>query len=290
MSLGPPSPPPVGHGPGHAGPFAPPPGPFAPGGYPPPAPPGVALGAPASPYGTEQPAFAPKLRIRKTPEMLGYRAVDTIGTIVAALYATWIPLSLYYVYLSLDQRRLIQRYGADIPFALENSLDQRIDLVRAFAGVLFVVVVPLFLVWFARAYGNLPTISPGKTQSRTTVATVMWFMPLLQFIRPLGYLKELWSRTERLATKKKAPPTLIIVYWLSFLMLQVLQVMIVVKAVNGTQNADDLRAAADLEVIWAATAVISSALIATIVWVVTRRMTRRCAEVTNAVLRSPYHG
>ena len=73
-------------------------------------------------------------------------------------------------------------------------------------------------------------------------------------------------------------------------MLQVLQVMIVFKAVNGTENPSDLSAAADLEVIWSATAVVASALIAVIVWVVTRRMTRRCAEVTHAILSSPQHG
>src|SRR5678816_1992680 len=134
MSCLPSPPPPAGFGPGMA----------APGVHPPPSP-----AAPPSPYGTTQPQFAPKVRIRKTPEMLGYRAVDTLGTIVAALFATWIPLSIYSVVLSLDQR-----FG----------------MVHAFAGVLVLIVVPLFLIWFARAYGNLPTISPGPTQSRTTKA------------------------------------------------------------------------------------------------------------------------
>jgi eukaryotic-like serine/threonine-protein kinase len=257
---------------------------FAPAGYPPPS-----HAAPPSPYGSTQPQFAPKVRIRKTPEMLGFRAVDTLGTIVAALFATWIPLSIYSVVLSLDQRRLIQKYGSDIPFAQQNSLDGRFGMVHAFAGVLVLIVVPLFLIWFARAYGNLPTISPGKTQSRTTVATLMWFVPFLQFVRPLGYLKEIWSRTDRVDKAKPAPPTLIFVYWFSFLALQVLQVLIVFGALNGRKNPDDLRFAADLNVLGAATGVVCATLIGVIVWVVTRRMTARCAEVTNAVLNAPQY-
>jgi hypothetical protein len=258
--------------------------PFVPAGYPPPS-----HAAPPSPYGAAQPQFAPKARLRKTPEMLGYRAVDTIGTIVAALFATWIPLAVYSVLLSLDQSRLVHTYGANIPFAQQHSLDDRVALVRAFAGVLVLVVVPLFLVWFARAYGNLPTISPGKTQSRTSVAILMWFVPLLQFIRPFGYLKEIWSRTDRVDKKKASPPTLIFVYWFSYLALQVLEVLIVVGEVKGTESPDDLRSAADLGVVWAAVALVCATLIGVIVWVVSRRMTARCAEVTNAVLSAPLH-
>ena len=44
-----------------------------------------------------------------------------------------------------------------------------------------------------------------------------------------------------------------------------------------------------LTVLAAANAVLCAGLIAVIVWMVTRRMTLRCAEVTNAVLNSPLH-
>src|SRR3981189_2933449 len=109
MSRLPPPPPPAGFGPGTAGPLAQTPVPFVPAGYPPPS-----HAAPPSPYGAAQPQFAPKARLRKTPEMRRYRAVDTIGTIVAALFATWIPLAVYSVLLSLDQSRLVHTYGANI--------------------------------------------------------------------------------------------------------------------------------------------------------------------------------
>ena len=298
MSRLPPPPLPANSGPGQGGPLAQPPGDFAPAGYPPPpSPPGFAHSAPPSPYAQGAPPspyadaanYAPKLRIRKTPEMLGFRAVDTIGTIVAALFATWIPLAIYSVFLELDRRRLVHEYGAKIPFELENPLNNRLDLVHGFAVVLALIVVPLFLIWFARAYGNLPTISPGKTQSRTAVATVMWIIPIAQFIRPFGYLKELWSRTDRIDKKKPAAPTLIVAYWLSYLAQQILQVLIVVGLVRGEKNPDDLRFAADLSVLWSGVAVVSSTLLCIIVWVVTRRMTTRCAEVTNAVMNAPQH-
>lgn len=285
MSRLPPPPPPAGQGPGTAGPFAQQPGPIAPAGYPPPGPSGFALGAPASPYGMAQPSFAPKLRIRKTPEMLGYRPVDTIGTIVTAILAMWVPLSIYTVVVSLDLRRYVHQGVADIPY----SLDTRLDMLHALSGVLLVVGGPLFLIWFARAYGNLPTISPGKTQSRTSTATLMWFIPFLSFVRPFGYLKEMWTRTERLGAKPK-PPTLIVVYWLTFIGGYVLQALVVFGTVRGTTNIDDRKFAADLSVVAAADAVVCTVMLAVIVGMVSRRMTLRCAEVTDAVLKSPMHG
>ncbi|TML07398.1 MAG: DUF4328 domain-containing protein [Actinobacteria bacterium] len=215
-----PFPPPADRGAGTAGPAAQPPAPFAPAGYPPPPPPGFLEDRSAA-FGSAQPKFAPKLKVRKTPEMLGFRAVDTIGTIVTAIFAVWIPLSIYELILSLDKRRLVHQYGLQIPFSLEHSLDDRLDMLHGLSAVLFLVGAPLFLIWFARAYGNLPTISAGDTQSRTMVATLMWFVPFLQLIRPFGYLKELWTRTEPLEKRKPTPPTLIFVYWFSYVALQV---------------------------------------------------------------------
>lgn len=288
MSRIPPPPPPPGYGAGTAGPFSPQ-GTFTPAGYPPPEPAGFALGAPASPYGIAQPAFAPKLRVRKTPEMLGFRSVDTIGTIVTAIFAVWVPLSMYMVVLSLDYRRLVHQHGLNIPFELENSLNNRLNMLQGLSAVLLVVGGPLFLIWFARAYGNLPTISPGKTQSRTAVATLMWIIPFLSLVRPFGYMKELWTRTDRIGRVKSKPPTLVFVYWLSFVGSYVLQILIAVGVVRGTTNTDDLNFAADLDVLAAANSVVCAALIAVIVWMISRRMTLRCAEVTNAVLNSPQH-
>lgn len=299
MSRLPPPPPPVGHGaanghppfdraPGAYGPGPhSPAGPFAPGGYPPPTPAGVAPTGSAS-LGIAPPSFAPKLRVRKTPEMLGYRSVDTIGTIVTAILAVWVPLSLYTVKLSLDYRKLVHEYGMAIPFDLEHPLDTRINMVNGASVLLLLVGGPLFLIWFARAYGNLPTISPGKTQSGTTKATLMWILPIVSLIRPFGYMKELWTRTDRIAGKAK-PPTLIFVYWISFVASYVLQVLVAVGLVRGTANSDDLEFSADLTVLAAANAVLCAALLSVIVWQLSRRMTMRCAEVTNAVLSAPQH-
>ena len=283
-----PFPPPADRGAGTAGPAAQPPAPFAPAGYPPPPPPGFLEDRSAA-FGSAQPKFAPKLKVRKTPEMLGFRAVDTIGTIVTAIFAVWIPLSIYELILSLDKRRLVHQYGLQIPFSLEHSLDDRLDMLHGLSAVLFLVGAPLFLIWFARAYGNLPTISAGDTQSRTMVATLMWFVPFLQLIRPFGYLKELWTRTEPLEKRKPTPPTLIFVYWFSYVALQVVQVLIVVGFVNGSNTADHVKFAADLNVLAAGIGVVCAALIGVIVWMVTRRMTLRCAEVTSAVLNAPQH-
>jgi hypothetical protein len=193
------------------------------------------------------------------------------------------------VVLSLDYRRLVHEHGLNIPFDLEHPLETRIDMLQGASALLLIIGGPLFLVWFARAYGNLPTISPGKTQSGTTAATLMWIIPILSLIRPFGYMKELWARTDRLAPVKRKPPTLIFVYWLSFVGSYVLQVLVAVGMVRGATNDNDLRFSADLTVLAAANSVLCAALICVIVWKVTRRMTVRCAEVTHAVLSAPEH-
>jgi hypothetical protein len=293
MSRLPPPPPPVGHGPGegHAPPsFAPgtaPPS-FAPAGYPPPGP-ASAPPTNASLLGVAPPAFAPKLRVRKTPEMLGFRSVDTLGTIVTALLAVWVPFSIYVAKLSIDYQNLVDQYGLKIPFDQEHPIDTRLTMLHRLDVALLVVTVPLFLMWFARAYGNLPTISPGNTKSRTSTATIMWFVPIASLIRPMGYMKELWTRTDRASFGKAKPPVIIVVYWLTFLVTYVLSVASVGVGMRDTLTVEDAKLAANLDVLASASAVVSAALIASIVWMVTRRMTRRCAEVTNAVLSAPQH-
>ena len=117
----------------------------------------------------------------------------------------------------------------------------------------------------------------------------MWIIPFLSLVRPFGYLKEIWTRTDRVGRVKPKPPTLVFVYWLTFIGSYVLQVLVAVGFVRGTSNVDDLKFAADLNVLAAANAVVCAGLLAVIVWMVTRRMTMRCAEVTNAVLNSPQH-
>ena len=300
MSRLPPPPPPVGHGPGHAAPPTPQPGSFAPGsfapgGYPPP--PGFGPG-PATPpvapaghasLGVPQPAFAPKFRVRKTPEMLGYRSVDTLGIIVGALFAVWVPFSLYVAKLSVDYQNLVNEYGLKIPFEVERPIDTRLTMLHRLDVALLVATVPLFLMWFARAYGNLPTISPGPTKSKTSTATLMWILPIVSLLRPFGLLKEIWARTDRVTHAQQKPPVLIVVYWMTFLVSYVLNVAAVTIAVRENATIDDAKLSANLNVLSAASAVVCAALIGAIVWTVSRRMTQRCSEVTNAVLSAPQH-
>jgi hypothetical protein len=290
MSRLPPPPPPVGQGPEHGNAAAAPPAPgsFAPAGYPPPTPAGMPPPG-ASLLGVAPPAFAPKLRVRKTPEMLGFRSVDMIGTIVAALLAVWVPFSIYVAKLSIDYQNLVNQYGLNIPFDKERPIDTRLTMLHRLDVALLVVTVPLFLMWFARAYGNLPTISPGNTKSRTSTATIMWFVPIASLIRPMGYMKELWTRTDRLSFGKAKPPVLIVVYWLTFLVCYVMSVASVGIGFRDTVTVEDAKLSANLDVLVSVGAAVSAALIAVIVWMVTRRMTRRCAEVTKAVLSAPQH-
>lgn len=271
------------------------PGSFAPGGYPPPGfGPGTAAPPMAPPgqssLGVPQPAFAPKLRVRKTPEMLGYRSVDTLGIIVGALFAVWVPFSLYVAKLSVDYQNLVNEYGLKIPFEVERPIDTRLTMLHRLDIALLIVTVPLFLMWFARAYGNLPTISPGPTKSKTSTATLMWFLPIVSLLRPFGYLKEIWARTDRITHAEPKPPVLVIVYWMTFLSSYLLNVAAVGIAVQESATVDDAKLSANLNVLSAASAVVCAAMIGAIVWTVTRRMTQRCAEVTNAILTAPQHG
>ena len=222
--------------------------------------------------------------------MLGYRSVDTLGIIVGALFAVWVPFSLYVAKLSVDYQNLVKEYGLNIPFEVERPIDTRLTMLHRLDIALLVVTVPLFLMWFARAYGNLPTISPGKTNSRTSTATLMWILPIVSLLRPFGYLKEIWARTERVTHQKPKPPVLIIVYWLTFLLSYVLNVAAIGVAVQQDATAEDAELSANLNVLSASSAVVCAAMIGAIVWTVSRRMTQRCAEVTNAVLSAPQHG
>jgi hypothetical protein len=221
--------------------------------------------------------------------MLGYRSVEALGTIVAALFAVWVPFSIYIAKLSMDHQDLVNQYGLGIPFDQAHPLDTRLQMLDTLSVVLLGVTVILFLFWFARAYGNLPTISPGTTKSRTSIATLMWILPFVSLLRPFGYLKEIWSRTERVAAGKPKPPVIIVVYWLTFLAGYLLNVAAISVDLRETATVEDAELGASLGVMSSISAVLCSFFIGLIVWTVTRRMTARCNEVTTAVLNAPQH-
>ena len=265
------------HPPGHRTNIVPPPGP------------------PLAPFGQPspgQPAYAAKSQVRRTPDALGFRSVDTIGTIVSALFMVWIPLSVYFAVLNMRERNLIHKYGLDPPFAEWNSLQNRIEMVTGLSGGLLLITGPLFLMWFARAYGNLPTISPGPTKSGTTGATLSWILPFVNLIRPFVFLREIWIRTESVDAIAPKPHSVIVAYWTSWIGSVVVQSLLGVVLVKGAIDSvfkGDLtyfRIAANLYVLSSVITVVAGALAGVVVWQITQRMTKRCQEITLAVVRA----
>lgn len=259
-----------------------------------PSPPGYTPGGggfPESPYAPQlqqqQARFAPKHRQRRTPEMLGYKPIDMFGTILVALFAIWMPLAIYMVTLALKERNLIHKYGLnpdDHPFAERQWLNDKLGMANALFAVMLLVTGIMFLLWFARAYGNLPTISRGPTARGTGFATVCWVIPFLNLVRPYHFLKEIWQRTEPLDARSSSPLTLIIVYWFSYAGATVLRFLIGQSLVGSV---DDQKFGADLLVFDRVVFVAACALGGLVVYKITRRMTHRCADVTEAVYQAP---
>lgn len=69
------------------------------------------------------------------------------------------------------------------------------DLVNLAAIVLLVVLLitpVIFLIWFRRAYRNLPSLGLRRLRFSAGWAVGSWFVPFLNFVRPKQMANDLW--------------------------------------------------------------------------------------------------
>jgi hypothetical protein len=90
-----------------------------------------------------------------------------------------------------------------------------ISLIAGLAGMVFPI---LFIIWMFRAYENLHKINPALPEYSVGWTIGAWFVPILNFIRPVQMIVEIWNKTQRAMRAEgeqysHEPPKLINLWW-----------------------------------------------------------------------------
>jgi hypothetical protein len=90
-------------------------------------------------------------------------------------------------------------------------------LLTSVVGLLYTVVAILviifFLMWLRRAYFNIQTAYPNRTEFTDGWAIGAWFVPFLNLVRPYEIVKEVWQKTFGLLDSDQKDETAKIGWW-----------------------------------------------------------------------------
>jgi hypothetical protein len=138
----------------------------------------------------------PQDRRFKSPAGRARAVVVTFYVVIAA--------SLYGIFADVYGLRAVNAGLDDKPDAdamLRTS--DTLDIVAGLAYTLPVLVlIVLFLMWFARAYGNLPALGIGMPPRSTGWAVGSWFVPFVAWVVPLFSANDIWRSGDT-----EAPPS-----------------------------------------------------------------------------------
>ena len=105
--------------------------------------------------------------------------------------------------------------------------DQRVNYTVDFAGLLSLLVTSaLFVAWFYRAYQNAAALGATELQFSSGWAIGWWFVPIACFWMPYRAAVDIWAAsgsvapaaTSGQARRPDAAPTLISVWWMTWLL------------------------------------------------------------------------
>ena len=129
---------------------------------------------------------------------LGGRTKFVIGTLVATIL-----IDVFAMWVDVREIQLMNRLlDGDLPSTADlNASDDRQALAGSLLFVSFVVTIVAFVMWFSRAYKNLPAL--GATDLRFTKGWAIgsWFVPILNLWRPKQIANDIWR-----ASDPGAPP------------------------------------------------------------------------------------
>jgi hypothetical protein len=113
-------------------------------------------------------------------------AVTLVLTVIALL-SDWAELSLL--------GRILEDPASVSP-AEANASDQRQGVIGLLQLLLYLGTVVAFLVWFRRAYRNLPALGAESLRFPSGWAVGAWFVPFLNLVRPKQLADDIWRASD----------------------------------------------------------------------------------------------
>jgi hypothetical protein len=139
----------------------------------------------------------------------------TLGLTAVALLAGWAELSLL--------GRIVEDPTSVGPVEADAS-DQRQRLIGLLQLLVWLGTVVTFLVWFRRAYRNLPALGAESPRFSSGWAVGAWFVPFLNLVRPKQIMDDIWRASDPAlpphagaAWQQQRVPSLLHWWWAAFI-------------------------------------------------------------------------
>ena len=116
---------------------------------------------------------------------------------------------------SYMQAQLLQRIeaGQDVPMQELEANDTREALIAvALLGALIITMIA-FLIWFHRAYRNLPSLGATDLKSTPGWAVGGWFIPFYNLVHPYRVAKEIFNKSDPRSVELNAATSSSLVGW-----------------------------------------------------------------------------
>ncbi|MDH3705718.1 MAG: DUF4328 domain-containing protein [Acidimicrobiia bacterium] len=144
----------------------------------------------------------------------GLAAFTQLGLAATALAAA---IGLWFVWQARDLLGRIEAGEGALGAEIASS-DSRTGAWFVLYLLLFLGTGVVFLAWFHRSYKNTGALNPWDPMRRTSGWAIgAWFVPFLNWVRPVSMANEMWRKSESPHATQPTPATLLWVWWPTWL-------------------------------------------------------------------------
>jgi hypothetical protein len=180
------------------------------------------------------------------------------------LLLTCLVLDLAGIASGLSQRALLLRIAGGEQLAPGEA--QANDVRHAGIGKLqvaaFILTAVCWLIWQARAYGNLRLVGTAKSRFTQGWSIGYWFVPFINLVRPYQIIADLWTRSESQNTERAtvpSAPSAVSLWWGGYLVTAFVGRLVLSMSQDST-TIESLRTVTDLGMAQDALGVLSALL------------------------------
>jgi Domain of unknown function (DUF4328)/Protein of unknown function (DUF2510) len=225
-----------------------------------------------------------------TPMAAAYRPLGGPARALEILLATFLLVTLVAIAFDWLELSMLTRLLHDpdsVSVAEADASDTRQAVVTLLQLGCWVATAVGFLVWFQRAYANLPRLGMEPLRFGPGWSVGGWFVPFLNLVRPKQIMDDIWrgSDPDRPPAQLDGAwhgtrvPVLLHLWWAVFLLSWVLDRLLLAQARGGGDSVQALRTGSASALISDAVDVLLGLLALQVVLKVTRRQQARASRL-----------
>ncbi|KAK1180498.1 DUF4328 domain-containing protein [Streptomyces sp. NBS 14/10] len=147
-----------------------------------------------------------------SPPARSLRTSRGLGSALRWLLGAFALLSVAHLGLSGTLFSAYDDYltGSDAASGAINDAKNSLEIFEVFTGVLAIVLVVTFPVWFRRVYLNATFLAPGRQRYDSGMAIGSWFIPVAQLWMPKQMANDIWTSSTAPGTR---PASRAVLHW-----------------------------------------------------------------------------